>query len=70
MSEWFGRTVIRSCAKLAYEHAQSMLEQPGREFIEGELPPVTGGYTAKDLSTKVATPPLDFLPWICLTLTL
>jgi len=53
MSEWFGRTVIRSCAKLAYEHAQSMLERPGREFGEGELPPVTGGYTAKDLSTKV-----------------
>jgi exoribonuclease R len=22
LSEWFGRTIIRSCVKLAYEHAQ------------------------------------------------
>jgi exoribonuclease R len=28
--EWFGRTVIRSCCKLAYEHAQSMLEKPDK----------------------------------------
>ena len=30
LSEWFGRTVIRSCAKLAYEHAQSMIDDPER----------------------------------------
>ena len=24
--EWFGRTVIRSCAKLAYGHAQAVIE--------------------------------------------
>ena len=28
-SEWFGRSVIKSCAKLAYEHAQSMLDEVG-----------------------------------------
>jgi DIS3-like exonuclease 2 len=25
LSEWFGRTIIRSCVKLAYEHAQEQL---------------------------------------------
>jgi exoribonuclease R len=25
LSEWFGRSVIRSCVKLAYEHAQVIL---------------------------------------------
>jgi exoribonuclease R len=28
-SEWFGRSVISSCVKLAYEHAQHMIDQPG-----------------------------------------
>lgn len=26
LSQWAGRTVIRTCAKLAYEHAQAMIE--------------------------------------------
>jgi exoribonuclease R len=28
--EWFGRTVIKSCCKLAYEHAKSMLERQNK----------------------------------------
>jgi DIS3-like exonuclease 2 len=28
VDEWFGRSVIRSCVKLAYEHAQGMLDNP------------------------------------------
>ena len=28
LEEWFGRSIIRSCVKLAYEHAQSMLDMP------------------------------------------
>ena len=31
--EWFGRTVIKSCVKLAYEHAQHMIDEPGLRFI-------------------------------------
>ena len=27
LSEWFGRTVIRSCAKLSYEHAQCLIDK-------------------------------------------
>ena len=29
-SEWFGRSVIKSCCKLAYEHAQSFIDQPDK----------------------------------------
>ena len=32
---------------------QSMLDSPGREWEEGELPPVTGGFTSQQISEKV-----------------
>ncbi|XP_068197004.1 DIS3-like exonuclease 2 [Antennarius striatus] len=38
LSEWFGRSVIRSCAKLSYDHTQSMIEAPGKMFSARELP--------------------------------
>lgn len=28
INEWFGRTIIKSCVKLAYEHAQDMIDKP------------------------------------------
>uniref|UniRef100_A0A8C7YA90 DIS3-like exonuclease 2 n=1 Tax=Oryzias sinensis TaxID=183150 RepID=A0A8C7YA90_9TELE len=37
LSEWFGRSVIRSCAKLSYDHAQSMIEAPEKLFSPNEL---------------------------------
>ncbi|XP_061790965.1 DIS3-like exonuclease 2 [Nerophis lumbriciformis] len=40
LSEWFGRSVIRSCVKLSYDHAQSMIEAPEKMFTPEELPPV------------------------------
>ncbi|XP_074506588.1 DIS3-like exonuclease 2 isoform X2 [Sebastes fasciatus] len=39
LSEWFGRSVIRSCVKLSYDHAQSMIEAPDKMFSAEELPP-------------------------------
>ena len=51
VSEWFGRTVIRSCTKLAYEHAQSMIDQPGEELEN--LPDIQAPYTVRDISDKV-----------------
>ena len=33
LEEWFGRSIIRSCVKLAYEHAQSMLDSPKKVFF-------------------------------------
>uniref|UniRef100_A0A8C5GA03 RNB domain-containing protein n=1 Tax=Gouania willdenowi TaxID=441366 RepID=A0A8C5GA03_GOUWI len=40
LSEWFGRSVIRSCVKLSYDHAQSMIDSPEKLFSVEELPPV------------------------------
>lgn len=53
VSTRFSKTIINSCAQLAYSHAQNMLEQPNREFGEDELPPIANGYTARDLSEIV-----------------
>ncbi|KAJ8356814.1 hypothetical protein SKAU_G00196080 [Synaphobranchus kaupii] len=39
LSEWFGRSVIRSCVKLSYDHAQSMIDAPDKLFSTEELPP-------------------------------
>ncbi|XP_041848575.1 DIS3-like exonuclease 2 [Melanotaenia boesemani] len=40
LNEWFGRSVIRSCVKLSYDHAQSMIEAPEKLFSPEELPAV------------------------------
>ncbi|XP_030608531.1 DIS3-like exonuclease 2 [Archocentrus centrarchus] len=40
LNEWFGRSIIRSCVKLSYDHAQSMIEAPEKMFTAEELPPV------------------------------
>ena len=39
LSQWTGRTLIRSCAKLAYPHAQAMIDG-SYAAREGEEPPV------------------------------
>jgi DIS3-like exonuclease 2 len=53
VSHYFTRSVICSCAQLAYEHAQLMLENPDKEWTGGELPQIYGKYTPKDLSCVV-----------------
>lgn len=53
VSHYFTRSVICSCAQLAYEHAQLMLENPDKEWTRGELPQIYGKYTPKDLSCMV-----------------
>lgn len=41
-STWFGRTIIRSCAKLSYDHAQLIIDSPGKvDWEEHEMPPVS-----------------------------
>lgn len=45
LSEWFGRSVIRSCSKLSYEHAQDLMDDPDRQRPEGELPELHGPHT-------------------------
>lgn len=43
------RTVINSCAQLAYEHAQMMIEDPERKFQDSELPKIHNGFNCNDL---------------------
>ena len=50
---WFGRSVICSAVKLAYEHAQDMLDNPGKDWAEDELPPINSPWNAKVISDKV-----------------
>ncbi|KAL8568097.1 hypothetical protein ACOMHN_000321 [Nucella lapillus] len=53
LEEWFGRTVIRSCVKLSYDHAQGFIEEPDREWTREELPPISEGFTVEDIRTRV-----------------
>ncbi|XP_076452005.1 DIS3-like exonuclease 2 [Babylonia areolata] len=53
LEEWFGRTVIRSCVKLSYEHAQGFIMEPDREWTREELPPLSEGFTVEDIKTRV-----------------
>uniref|UniRef100_A0A8D2KQY3 DIS3-like exonuclease 2 n=1 Tax=Varanus komodoensis TaxID=61221 RepID=A0A8D2KQY3_VARKO len=53
LDEWFGRTVIRSCAKLSYDHAQSMIENPEKAFAVGELPPISSQHSVEEVRQAV-----------------
>ncbi|XP_074045758.1 DIS3-like exonuclease 2 isoform X4 [Macrotis lagotis] len=53
LDEWFGRTVICSCTKLSYDHAQSMIEHPDRKFREDELPPVAAEHPIEQIHQAI-----------------
>ena len=40
LSQWAGRSIIKSCAKLAYGHAQDMIEGSFQGLPDQEPPPV------------------------------
>lgn len=53
LSEWFGRTIICSCTKLSYEHAQSMIESPTKTIPEQELPPISAEHTVEEVHQAI-----------------
>ncbi|KAJ8011281.1 hypothetical protein DPEC_G00056520 [Dallia pectoralis] len=53
LSEWFGRSVIRSCVKLSYDHAQSMIEAPDKLFQADELPPCSPEHPVDEIHRAV-----------------
>ncbi|XP_071422650.1 DIS3-like exonuclease 2 isoform X2 [Pithys albifrons albifrons] len=53
LDEWFGRTVICSCVKLSYDHAQSMIESPGKVLSPEELPPVSPQHSIAEIQAAV-----------------
>ncbi|VDM60308.1 unnamed protein product [Angiostrongylus costaricensis] len=59
LDEWFGRTVIRSRVKLAYEHAQDFIENPETDFLDAEFPEISDGVTVAQIKEKVGTDALS-----------
>lgn len=53
LDEWFGRTVICSCTKLSYDHAQSLIENPEKVFTVAELPPVSPQHSVHEIHQAV-----------------
>ncbi|XP_018418844.1 PREDICTED: DIS3-like exonuclease 2 [Nanorana parkeri] len=53
LEEWFGRTIICSCVKLSYDHAQSMIENPNKLISTEELPPVSSRHTVDEIHNAV-----------------
>ena len=53
LDEWKGRGIIRSRIKMAYEHAQDMIEKPNRKWNENELPPISDGTSVEEISAQV-----------------
>ncbi|KAM3932088.1 DIS3-like exonuclease 2 isoform 2-T2 [Leptodactylus fuscus] len=53
LDEWFGRSVICSCVKLSYDHAQSMIESPEKLLDARELPPVSADHTIDEIQQAV-----------------
>ncbi|XP_058155876.1 DIS3-like exonuclease 2 [Dasypus novemcinctus] len=53
LSEWFGRTIIHSCTRLSYEHAQSMIESPTKKIPAQELPPISPEHTSEEVHQAI-----------------
>ena len=53
ISTKFGKSLIASCCKMSYQHAQDMIDDPNRVFQQDELPQIFGGFTSKDISDRV-----------------
>jgi DIS3-like exonuclease 2 len=54
VDEWMGRSIIRSCAKLSYAHAQAMIDEPSRLWSKDDLPRITNGFTPDQVSRAVS----------------
>ncbi|XP_023578022.1 DIS3-like exonuclease 2 isoform X1 [Octodon degus] len=53
LDEWFGQTIICSCTKLSYEHAQSMIEQPTKKIPKQELPPISPEHSIEEVHQAI-----------------
>ncbi|XP_030044376.1 DIS3-like exonuclease 2, partial [Microcaecilia unicolor] len=53
LDEWFGRSIICSCVKLSYDHAQSMIDHPDRQFRQEELPPISSQHALDEIRQAI-----------------
>ena len=44
--------MIKSCCKLAYEHAQGFIEQPDKDWRVEELPPISEKFSVEQIKEK------------------
>ncbi|XP_021340837.1 DIS3-like exonuclease 2 isoform X2 [Mizuhopecten yessoensis] len=51
--EWFGKSVIRSCVKLSYQHAQGFIDDPHKNWTAEELPPISSPFSVAQIKEKV-----------------
>ncbi|XP_046461080.1 DIS3-like exonuclease 2 isoform X2 [Daphnia pulex] len=49
LEEWFGRSIIRSCVKLSYDHAQAVIED--REIVN--CPEIKGPYSVAEIRETI-----------------
>ncbi|CAK5092233.1 unnamed protein product [Meloidogyne enterolobii] len=59
LSTWFGRSVIKSCSKLSYEHAQDIIENPKKQFAIFELPKIYDGIKIRQIKQTITN--LNFI---------
>ncbi|ELT98463.1 hypothetical protein CAPTEDRAFT_225282 [Capitella teleta] len=53
LDQWFGRSIIRSCVKLSYDHAQGFIENPEQNWEAEQLPPVSEGFCVEQIKERV-----------------
>lgn len=56
VSTRFTRSVLNSCAKLSYEHAQMVIESETQDWseLEGEFPEIHNGFTVGDVANVIS----------------
>ncbi|VEN46067.1 unnamed protein product [Callosobruchus maculatus] len=53
VSKRFTRSIMNSCVKLAYEHAQNVIENPDKEFTTEDFPTIHNGFTPEDIAGTI-----------------
>ncbi|EGD81697.1 hypothetical protein PTSG_02410 [Salpingoeca rosetta] len=53
LDQWMGRTVIRSCGKLAYEHAQAVIEDESVQWTGEDFPPISAPHTIDSVKRDI-----------------
>ncbi|UJR26589.1 hypothetical protein I4U23_007909 [Adineta vaga] len=53
LDEQFTRSIIRSCVKLSYDHAQDIIDHPDKQFQTSDFPPITNNYSVNDITRTV-----------------
>ncbi|XP_037929282.1 DIS3-like exonuclease 2 [Teleopsis dalmanni] len=49
----FTRSVLNSCTQFAYEHAQTIIDNPEKNFDIDDLPTILNGFTISDIVSKI-----------------